>query len=170
MAIWLTLPEAAHYLRLSRDAAYKLTQRGKIPASKLASRWRFDQEELDQWLKRQRPVSKGTSNPAGWKPVVGEFSHRVRRRYGSRLRGIYLYGSWAREEASPDSDVDLAVVLSSLADFWKEFHQLKRIAYEVSFGQDKPVVLSVMPIGVYDFQKASIPIIQTIRREGRAIA
>lgn len=170
MAIWMTLQETANYLRLSRDATYKLTQRGKIPAAKLASRWRFDQEELDRWLRQQRPTSSGEGPSAGWKPVVSEFSRRVRQRYGKRLRGIYLYGSRARGEVSPDSDVDLAVVLSSLENFWKEFHGLKQIAYEVSFGQGKPVVLSVMPIGAHDFQKASLPIIQAIRREGRAVA
>lgn len=170
MAIWMTLQEAARYLRLSPDAAYKLAQRGKLPAAKLASRWRFDQGELDQWLRQSRPAPRVKEASGEWEPVVSEFSRRLLQAYGNRLRGLYLYGSWARGDASSDSDVDLAVVLSSPKNFWEEFHRIRQIAYEVSFGQDKPIVLSVMPIGIHDFKKASIPIIQAIRREGRAVA
>jgi len=32
--------------------------------------------------------------------------------YGDRLKGIYLYGSYARGEAGEDSDIDIAVVLA----------------------------------------------------------
>ena len=36
----------------------------------------------------------------------------VRRRYGDRLSGIYLFGSRARGDHRPDSDADVAVVLA----------------------------------------------------------
>ncbi len=31
--------------------------------------------------------------------------------YGPRLRGVYLYGSAARDELTSESDIDIAVVL-----------------------------------------------------------
>jgi predicted nucleotidyltransferase len=34
--------------------------------------------------------------------------------YGNRLRGVYLYGSGARDELTPDSDIDIAVILDTL--------------------------------------------------------
>jgi antitoxin ChpS len=36
---------------------------------------------------------------------------RLRRRFGDRFDGLYLFGSRARGDADPDSDVDVAVVL-----------------------------------------------------------
>lgn len=36
---------------------------------------------------------------------------RMRRRFGERFTGLYLFGSRARGDAEPDSDVDVAVVL-----------------------------------------------------------
>lgn len=35
--------------------------------------------------------------------------------YGDRLRDVYLYGSYARGMAGPDSDVDVMIALPKLA-------------------------------------------------------
>ena len=47
---WMTLQEVADYLQLSRDQIYRLAQAGRIPASKVGSRWRFRRERVDQWM------------------------------------------------------------------------------------------------------------------------
>ena len=51
---WLTLDELAEYLKLSRTKLYRMAQKGEIPASKVGSQWRFDREEIDAWMKKQR--------------------------------------------------------------------------------------------------------------------
>ncbi len=52
---WLTVREVAEYLKLSTDLVYKFAQQGKIPVSKIGNQWRFDREEIDDWVKAQRP-------------------------------------------------------------------------------------------------------------------
>ena len=47
---WMTLKEVADYLQLSKDQIYRLAQNGRIPASKVGSRWRFRRERVDQWM------------------------------------------------------------------------------------------------------------------------
>ena len=47
---WMTLREVAEYLQLSKDMIYRLAQSGRIPASKVGSRWRFRQERIDRWM------------------------------------------------------------------------------------------------------------------------
>jgi len=45
-----------------------------------------------------------------------EVSHRT---FGNKLRQVWLFGSYARGEASKDSDVDFMVVLSEPVETWK---------------------------------------------------
>lgn len=51
---WMTLEEVAIYLHVSKDSIYRLSQKGKIPASKLGNLWRFKKEEIDEWMKNNR--------------------------------------------------------------------------------------------------------------------
>lgn len=48
---WLTVWEVMKYLRASRDKVYKLCQRGKMPAHKFGGQWRFDVDEINEWIK-----------------------------------------------------------------------------------------------------------------------
>ena len=48
---WLTVQEAAKYLKLGRSTVYRLVHEGKLPAHKFGRQWRFDAAELDEWMK-----------------------------------------------------------------------------------------------------------------------
>ncbi len=54
---WLTIDELAKYLKLSQTKLYRMAQSVEIPASKIGSQWRFDREEIDEWVKNQRNSS-----------------------------------------------------------------------------------------------------------------
>lgn len=63
---WLTIDELADYLKMGRTKLYRMAQKADIPASKVGNQWRFDREEIDVWMKSQRPAaasrnSKGLS-------------------------------------------------------------------------------------------------------------
>jgi excisionase family DNA binding protein len=63
---WLTIDELADYLKMGRTKLYRMAQKADIPASKVGNQWRFDREEIDEWMKSQRPAaasknSKGVS-------------------------------------------------------------------------------------------------------------
>jgi predicted nucleotidyltransferase len=63
--------------------------------------------------------------------ALAEFSGAIRRHYGDRLAGLYLFGSHARGDHTPDSDVDVAVILADgKMDFWREKMTLADLAYQ----------------------------------------
>ena len=52
---WLTIDQIADYLQVSKEKIYKTCQKGKMPASKFGGQWRFNRQEIDAWLRKQRP-------------------------------------------------------------------------------------------------------------------
>ncbi len=49
----LTLDEVAAYLKVHPSTVYRLLKRRSIPAFKVGSDWRFNQESIDQWIKER---------------------------------------------------------------------------------------------------------------------
>ena len=56
----LTSQEVADYLRLRKETVIRKAEKGMIPAIKVDGRWRFPQEQLEEWLKEkeQAPTVK----------------------------------------------------------------------------------------------------------------
>lgn len=48
--------------------------------------------------------------------AVGDFKRRLGRRYGDRLKAVYVFGSRARGEGGEESDVDVAFFLDGPVD------------------------------------------------------
>ena len=44
----LTAKDVAQYLKVSQRSIYRLIREGKIPATKLLNKWRFDKREIDK--------------------------------------------------------------------------------------------------------------------------
>lgn len=59
------------------------------------------------------------------------FASAVRRAYGERLVGVYLFGSHARGAAHADSDVDVAVIIDRFSDKSVERRTLSDLAYDI---------------------------------------
>ena len=57
--------------------------------------------------------------------VMREIRRRLESAYGARLRGIVLYGSEARGDAGPDSDIDLLVLLEGPVDWVVETRRMR---------------------------------------------
>ena len=49
MARVMTLEEVATYLRVHPSTIYRLLKRKELPAFKVGSDWRFNQESIDRW-------------------------------------------------------------------------------------------------------------------------
>lgn len=65
MVDWLTIEELAKYVKKPTSTLYKLALSRRLPGHKLGRSWRFDREEVDLWLKSQKPVARKRLKPGG---------------------------------------------------------------------------------------------------------
>jgi predicted nucleotidyltransferase len=64
--------------------------------------------------------------------AIDDFAQAVREAYGERVKGIYLFGSRARGDHTPESDADIVVVLEDEDwDYWREKFQLADLEYDI---------------------------------------
>ena len=59
---WLTVDDLANYLKMGRTKLYTMAQKGDIPGNKIGKQWRFDREEIDEWIKSGRAEESGKPN------------------------------------------------------------------------------------------------------------
>jgi len=85
MSDLMTTKEAAEYLKLNYMTVYKLTQRGRIPASKIGGNWRFRKDLLDDWLAKQATVVEGTVLVVDDDPEIREILREVITRKGFKV-------------------------------------------------------------------------------------
>ena len=84
--------------------------------------------------------------------------------YGGRLKGVYLYGSYARDEADEDSDIDVAVVLEAPVDRAQERRRVSDVASELSLREN--CVLTLFFLSEAELQQAPYAVHRSIAREG----
>ena len=73
--------------------------------------------------------------------LLETLTEELRRQLGSDLWLLMLYGSYARGEAQPDSDVDLFVVLHQASE--AAYEKVRQVAYRVMWEADFAYVFSL---------------------------
>jgi len=96
--------------------------------------------------------------------ILQEFRHGLEQIYGSRLVRVVLFGSQARNEAEPDSDIDVMLVLQSAVDPHREIQRLSAFTSGLSLKHD--VVISCVYVSEQDFYNEQSPLMLNVRREG----
>ena len=104
--------------------------------------------------------------PAKIRRLMKEFKEGLVRIYGDKLKAVYLYGSYARGDHRPGSDVDVMILLKDYKNYWKEQSKISQLASDVSLEYD--VTVSCIFIKEIQWNTASDerPLIYNIRKEG----
>jgi predicted nucleotidyltransferase len=101
------------------------------------------------------------------RPILSELKRELSMIYGSRLKYLLVYGSYARGEAEEGSDSDLMVVLDQAEDPLAEQERLSELLFELSLKYD--IVLSVLPVGKYALEQERKPLFINAKREGVSV-
>jgi len=86
--------------------------------------------------------------------------------YGDHLRAVYLYGSGARDQLTPDSDIDIAIILDQIADRFAEHERTSQLGADLSLEYDTVVLFFFAEEA--DLQAGRFGIHRAIKAEGIA--
>ena len=100
-------------------------------------------------------------------PLLAECKQALAEHYGDRFRGLFLFGSVARGEDEPDSDIDLMVLLADEFQYGKELWNIIRLfsPLQMKYGR----MLSPIPAVETEFERKSQPLYKFAREEGKYV-
>ena len=96
--------------------------------------------------------------------LLTEIKRRLVAAHGRRLRGVVLYGSEARGEARPDSDLDLLVLLDGPIDYGKDLRTNIDALYDLVLSLERPI--SAKPVDVAAYEAARYPLYRHAKTAG----
>jgi predicted nucleotidyltransferase len=99
--------------------------------------------------------------------ILPELRQELERILGDRLEAAYLYGSRARGDASPDSDVDVLVVVRGPFDYGDLIRRTSTVISSLSLKYE--TVISRAFVSKERFDHEQSPFLLNIRREAVAV-
>jgi hypothetical protein len=144
-----------HDARMERRALEWLVDEGLVD-SEAAVRAMPDDPQL--------PGLSGPFEPFAIAEAVANDLHAL---YGERLKKVLLFGSWARGDAHPESDIDLLVVLDRVESVWDELRRMDEVVWRQSFTND--TVVTVLPVAAAAAAHPERPLLVRAVAEGQLV-
>lgn len=107
---------------------------------------------LDRWLRN----------------LLSEARQGLEHLYEDRLEGVYLFGSRARGEAQPDSDVDILIVLDEVGHYYGELEHTAELVSNLSLRYDVSISRIFLPAS--EWRKGEGPFVLTVRQDAIALS
>jgi len=99
--------------------------------------------------------------------ILTELRYRLEALYGERLVRMVLFGSQARGDAEPGSDIDVLVVLKGPVSPCEEIARTIKDVAEISLEHNE--VISCVFVSEEQFEREHSPLLLNVRREGIAL-
>lgn len=84
--------------------------------------------------------------------------------YGPRFRGLVLFGSAARGQATADSDLDILVLMAEPFDYFRELREIIDLLYPIQL--DCEQLISAKPVSQQDYESGAVQLYRNAKREG----
>ena len=97
-------------------------------------------------------------------PILTRLKKELTDLYGDRLQHLTLFGSQARGDAEPGSDIDVLVVLKAPVNPGEEIKRTGKAIADLSLDYD--VVISCLFMDETHYQTRNGSLLRNIRKEG----
>lgn len=98
--------------------------------------------------------------------ILTEIKERLQAHHGNRLRGVILYGSEARGDTTPESDIDVLVLLEDPVDYGHDLDTNLEALYPLAEKWSRRI--SAKPVSAEAYKKLDCPLHREAHREGIA--
>ncbi|MBI5825607.1 MAG: nucleotidyltransferase domain-containing protein [Chloroflexi bacterium] len=102
--------------------------------------------------------------PTKVRKILNEFKQKLKRLYGNRLKGVYLFGSYARDDYEDGSDLDVLVILDTFRFHNTEISRTADLVSDLSL--EYLITVSPMYIRERDWLAGKKPLLRNVKTEG----
>ena len=149
---------AFHDARMERRAIEWLQDEGLIERSAA-------EVALREVAEPYSPAVSGAFDPP---EIASAVAVDLKGVYGDRLKKVVLYGSWARGDAHPESDVDILVVLDRVDSWSEERDRMDDVLWKHSL--ENSTVVSALIVSERDHARQAEPVLIRAATEGIAFS
>jgi uncharacterized protein len=105
--------------------------------------------------------------PEGIQRLLAELKAGLVKLYGKRLKGVYLFGSYARGDQDSQSDVDVLIVLSHYDRYPLEIQHTSELIGALSL--EYSCVISRVFVREADYLEGDTPLLRNVHREAISV-
>ena len=99
--------------------------------------------------------------------VLKKYVDDVHKIYGEKLRTVILYGSYARGDFTPDSDIDLMILVDLSDDeIRSKGHMLSDLTFDYNFDNDLEIMPIVKNLDHFNKWLRAYPFYNNVKNEG----
>ena len=104
--------------------------------------------------------------------ILSRIADTAKEVFGEKLESVILYGSYARGDYTPDSDVDIMILVKEIApeNLWKYKHSIIRIESELGLQYDLLISATVKDSETFNKYLDVLPFYQNVMKEGIRVA
>ena len=104
--------------------------------------------------------------------ILSEIAAAAKKTFGEKLDSVILYGSYARGDYTPESDVDIMILVRGIApeELWKYKDPIIRKESELGLEYDLLISATIKDVETFNKYLDVLPFYQNVLREGIKVA
>lgn len=99
--------------------------------------------------------------------ILSQYIEELQKIYDTHLKSIILYGSYARGDFMPDSDIDIMILVDLSDTGIKEYSErLSRLTFNINLDNDLLIMPIVKNIEHFQYWVETYPFYSNVKKEG----